>query len=54
VSLHNSVKNHYDLIYNFTVEGIEYGSGEGKTQGAAADNAATKALSGLREQYGDN
>ena len=49
--LNNFVINH--LIYGFTVEGIEYGRGEGKNQRAAGDAAATQALSELRNQYGD-
>ena len=39
------------LIYRFTVEGIVYGTGEGRTQKAAADAAATQALSELLGQY---
>jgi hypothetical protein len=49
--LDNFVINH--LIYGFTVEGIEYGQGEGRTQDAAGDNAATKALSALHDLYGN-
>ncbi|KAF8814347.1 hypothetical protein BYT27DRAFT_7130055 [Phlegmacium glaucopus] len=35
-----------------SIEGIEYGMGEGRTQDAASDAAATQALSQLLNQYG--